>query len=236
MRPSVGMWIWDVARCEGGDIRRIVEKARLYRLGHVLIKTNDGTRSYNGTLGPLVRALKDAGVHIWSWAYVYPRNATEAAEAFASRSLALGVNGVCVDAEAEFKGRPDAAVAYMETLREMVGRLPIMLSSFYRPAYHQTFPWEEFLSRSDFGNPQVYWFKRNPEEALRAALAEWASYISRSRLIPAGAAYLEGCGDPANIGRFLAECEAQDVSQVNFWSWQHATEAMWTEIGGVAAV
>jgi len=238
MSPSVGMWIWTVTDCEGGVVSAIVDRAKQAALGHVLIKTNDGTAQYNGTLGPLVSALKAAGIHIWAWQYARGQDPEAEAEAFGSRALALGVNGLCVDAEVEFESTAMAprATAYMTRLRSVAGTLPIALSSYYRPQLHPHFPWAEFLGQSNFAMPQVYWFGNDPAVALADSYADYGAFIAQEQIIPTGAAYAEATGNPDNIGKFIAKATDLGASSVNFWSWQHATPAMWAEITGQSAV
>lgn len=230
MAVSVGMWMWDVNKSEGGDVAKIVRRCKRVGLGHVLIKTNDGAGDYNGTLEPLVSALKAAGVHVWAWQYTYGRTPEEEANAFARRALALGVNGVCVDAETEYESRPVAAEAYMHQLRAQVRPLPIAVSSFYLPEYHPGFPWHQFLGKSDFAMPQVYWYAHDPVTAVQASWRQYSQYISPAKIIPTGAAYREATGDPSNIGKFLTAAAQLGARMVNFWSWQSATAAMWAQI------
>lgn len=236
MALSVGMWIWDVGECEGGDVSAIVARCTQAGLGHVLIKTNDGAAEYNGALGPLVSALNDAGVHVWAWQYTYGKEPEAEAEAFAQRALDLSVNGVCIDAEKEYEAesQASAADAYMTRLRSLTGTLSVAVSSFYLPHYHSQFPWNEFLGKSDYAMPQVYWFSRDPASALEASYSQYTEYIPAEKIIPTGAAYPQATGDPENIKNFLEAAERLGASMVNFWSWQHATSAMWAQITGRA--
>jgi hypothetical protein len=228
------MWIWDVAKSDGGKIANIVRRCQQVGLGHVLIKTNDGIRDYNGTLKPLVSALKAAGVHVWAWQYTYGRAPQDEAVAFARRALTLSVNGVCVDAETEYASHPGAAVAYMEQLRSQVGPLPIALSSFYLPSDQPRFPWQQFLTKCDFAMPQVYWYMRDPASVLQDSWREYSQYINSRKIIPTGAAFSAGTGDATNIREFLAAAAQLGAGMVNFWSWQSATPAMWAQISATA--
>lgn len=227
MPVSTGFWIWNVTRCEEGDVTKIVARAQKYRLGHVLVKTNDGTDAYNGTLGPLVQALQDARINVWAWAYVYGTRPEAEAEAFADRATALGVSGLCVDAEMEFKGQPARAVAYMDRLKALVTQ-PIAISSYYLPKNHPTFPWKEFYGRAAWAMPQVYWYQTRPDVALLRSMAQHETYDIP--VIPVGAAYQQATGDPTNVGVFLQTARKAGVGQANLWSWEHATLMMWQEV------
>ncbi len=233
--PSVGMWIWDVAKSDGGKTTSIVRRCQQVGLGHVLIKTNDGIRDYNGTLKPLVSALKSAGIHVWAWQYSYGTAPHEEAAAFARRALALSVNGVCVDAETEYTSRPATAVTYMDQLRSRVGSLPIAVSSFplFRDQTH--FPWQQFLAKSDFAMPQVYWYSHDPVTMLQDSWHDYSQYINSRKIIPTGAAFRAGTGDPPNIGMFLEAAAQLGAGMVNFWSWQTATPTMWAQISATVS-
>jgi len=231
MSLSIGVWIWNVRHCEEGDTARIVAKAKDTGLGHVLIKTNDGRDSYNGTLRPLVSALQAAGVHVWSWQYTYGFHPLEEALAFAQRSLALSVDGLCVDAEVEYLNQPKAAIAYMDALR---GNLPqgkaVAVSSYYLPQNHASFPWREFYDRATHAMPQVYWYTNAPATALSRSLAQHVKYRSvpvEQWVIPAGTITPAHHSTPASVAVFVETARRAGLPSVNFWSWEHATPELW---------
>ena len=232
---SVGLWIWTVRSCQGGDIAAIVAKVQAHRIGHVLIKTNDGRQPYNGTLRPLVDAFRTASINIWAWAYTYGLAAEDEADAFAARAEALGITALCVDAEVEYKGHSDRAIRYMNRLRVQAGAdATIAMSSYYLPKNHPTFPWKEFYGRADIAMPQIYWYSNDPVLSLTRSLTQHTAYTNRQGqpipVIPVGAAYPEAAGGPEHVQRFLEAVELAGIGQTNFWSWQHATPAYWEEI------
>lgn len=252
MGVSIGFFIWNRANCEEGDAARIAAKAVACHLGHVLIKTNDGRAAFNGGLNDLVQALHAAKIHVWAWQYSYGLYPYDEADTFAARAGELAVDGLCVDAEAEYKWRvrpnpvtralepvdPNEvtqkrarAVAYMDRLRAKAPKgLPLAVTSYYLPDKHANFPWSEFLSRTDFAMPQVYWNQTDPTAALSASLRQYAPYIDRSKLLPVGAAYQPATGDVHNITTFLQQCALLGFGRASFWSWEHATPEYWAEI------
>jgi hypothetical protein len=226
-----GMFIWQVRHCEGGDAERIVARCLEADLTHVLIKVADGRSAYNGDLSGLVTRLRQAGVAPWAWQYTYGSHPEEEARFAARRFAELPFSGFVVDAESEYKGRGDAGTRYMDALRCELAEATVALSSFYLPDLHPTFPWQEFLCRCDLNMPQVYWYSRGPERALRQSLEQNARY--GRPVLPTGAAYPGAC-TAAEIPVFLEAVRATPLAGASFWSWQHATAEMWRAIADFA--
>ena len=222
-----GMFIWQVWRCEGGDIGRIVAKAQDAGLSHVLIKIADGRSAYNGDLTDLVTRLREAGIDPWAWQYTYGSHPEEEADFAATRYSELPWAGFVVDAETEYKGHPDRACRYMNALRCKLPETTVALSSFYLPDLHQSFPWAEFLRLCDINMPQIYWYSRGPEKALRQSLQQNARF--GRPIFPTGAAYPGAC-TAEEIPVFLQAVREAGLGGANFWGWQHATAGMWAAI------
>jgi hypothetical protein len=155
----------------------------------------------NGRRLPLALALEARGIQVAAWQYIVPTNprasAAIAIRECAELELGLGhsVAAFFVDAEGPYNlpsNLDDAAAsAYMTTLREGLGAVPIGLCSYRYPSYQTNFPWMAFLARSDFHSPQVYWVQaHNPAYQLRKSIAELQA-IKRLPMIPVGAAYSE---------------------------------------------
>lgn len=227
-----GFWIWKLDQCEGGEPAAIADKAKSAGLAHVLVKIADGSRPYNGDLWPLVEALRTAGIGVWGWQYTYGTDPgpKEEAEFAASRVRQFGLDGFAIDAEREYKGHPSRATEYANALRAGLPNLPIALSSFYLPDNHPDFPWQEFLAKCDLNMPQVYWYSRDPVEALKKSLAQNSRF--GKPIFPTGAAYrmTDTSPTPSQIRGFMEKVQAEGLSGVNFWSWQHATSEMWEAI------
>jgi ketosteroid isomerase-like protein len=224
-----GLYIWKVNNVEGGDPAAIAQRASQAGLSHVLIKVADGSRSYNPDLvAPIVPVLKDIGVQVWGWQYVYGNSHFAEADIAVRRVKELSLDGFVVNAEVEYKNKPAEARAYMESLRSRLVDIPVALSSFRYPSYHREFPWSEFLSFCDINMPQVYWLKAtNPAEQLDRSLAEFETIYPALPIIPTGAAYAEYSwrARPAEIKEFLQRAQERDLSAANFWSWDYAGSA-----------
>src|SRR4051812_49190751 len=67
-----GMWIWELAKSEGGDVNAIAARARAAGIGTVFVKSSDGPYDawpqFNATL---VQALHEYGLHVCAWQFVY---------------------------------------------------------------------------------------------------------------------------------------------------------------------
>jgi len=227
-----GFWIWKLERCEGGNPQAIAEKAKSAGLAHILVKIADGSSPYNGDIWPLVDTLRAAGIGVWGWQYTYGTDPgpKEEAEFAVSRVRQFGLDGFVIDAEVEYKGHPERATEYMNALRDGLPDIPIALSSFYLPDYHPEFPWREFLDKCDLSMPQVYWYTRDPIEALEKSLAQHGRF--GKPIFPTGAAYrmTDTSATPNQIQRFLEKAWDEGLPGVSFWSWQHATADMWEVI------
>jgi len=227
MLRGKGMWIWQVRACERGDVGAIVARAVASGLTHVLVKVANGRDPYNGDLGPLVNALRGAGIEVWAWQYTYGSHPEQEAAFAATRYREQPYAGFVVDAEQEYKRQAGRAAAYMEGLRDELPDATIALSSYYLPDLHAEFPWREFASRCDIIMPQVYWHSRGPVRALRESLEQNEQF--GKPIVPTGAAYPQAC-TAQEIATFCAQVRERGIPGTNFWSWQHATDEMWSVI------
>jgi hypothetical protein len=220
-----GIFIWKVHKCEGGNPAAIARRATEAGFSHVLIKIADGPRAYNVDLAaPVVEALKASGIQVWGWQFVYGNEPFGEADIAIHRIRTLDLAGFVINAEIAYKGKNEAASAYMESLSRRTS-IPLALSSFRYPNYHRELPWAEFLSRCDINMPQVYWVQAdNPDQQLDRSIAQFESYPPVLPIIPTGAAYEEfgWRPQPAEITRFLQHVRQLGIPAANFWSWDYA--------------
>jgi len=214
----------------------VVAKCKQFKIGHVLVKTNDGKGVFNGQLRPWVEALQTARINVWGWTYTYGYDPEAEAQAFSDRCVKLGISNLCVDAEVEYKGNPARAEAFMaRLLRESPGKT-IGVSSYYLPQNHPSFPWKVFYAHADYALPQVYFYGNPPAIALGKSLEQHAAYRNRNAItipvLPVGAAYPEATGPAENMRTFLKAVEVAGLGQCSWWSWEHLTPAYWDVIGG----
>lgn len=230
-----GMWIWQISACEGGDIGRIVAKAKQIGLGHVLIKVADAEKAYNEPKdSDLVTALLAAGIEPWAWVYTYPTGPEGEAEWHATQFLADQFAGLIVDAEKEYAWHGQAATAYAKRLRELLPEATLGFTSYWSPVLHPEIPWAQFLSTMDLNLPQVYWYGRDPVATVRKSFEENRRLGVPVLPIGGACADADGMATPATMRLFAAEMRAQGYSGWSWWEWSGATDAMWRAIAEVA--
>ncbi|NPA30690.1 MAG: nuclear transport factor 2 family protein [Chloroflexi bacterium] len=235
-----GYYIWKISRCEGGDPRAIARVAAEAGLTHILVKVADGTGAYNydwqrrrDLVPPLVQALRERGIAVWGWQYVYGEDPINEARIAVSRVQHLGLDGFVIDAEVEYKNRHAEARTYMRHLRSGLPDTPLALSSFRYPSYHPRFPWKEFLEGVDINMPQVYWItSHNPGAQLRRTVAEFQRLRPWRPIVATGSAYPFGSWRPsvAEIREFMRTAQELDIPAVNFWEWYQTRERLPREI------
>jgi hypothetical protein len=95
-----GMWIWYVSKAQGGNPARIAARAKSRGIDTVFIKSGDGTDNWSQFTPGLVAALRQRGLHVCAWQYVY--GSDPAGEARVGAAAADdGADCLVIDAEAE---------------------------------------------------------------------------------------------------------------------------------------
>lgn len=245
-----GWFIWQVARCEGGDIQAIADKAVAAGATHVLIKVAERTYTYNvdrfgrDLAAPLAAELRARGLQVWGWHYVYGDKPVGEAEIALRRTVDLQLDGYVIDAEAEYK-RPGMAAAARRFMAHLRAGLPsgpqVALSSYRYPSYHPQLPWAAFLEQCDLSMPQVYWEQaHNPAQQLERTVKEYnnPALVGHMRpVIPTGAAYGAGGwrASPLEIKQFLRAALQLQLPAANLYSWDYATAPGRTDMWDAAA-
>ncbi|NPV86397.1 MAG: nuclear transport factor 2 family protein [Anaerolineae bacterium] len=240
-----GFMIWKVKDCEGGNPSQIASVAQSAGLTHVLIKIADGIGTYNedrargiDLVAPVAQALRQKGMQVWGWHYVYGYNPAAEAQIAVKRCKQLALDGYVIDAEVEYKvpGAEEKAKVFMTELRKGIPNLPVALCSFRFPSYHPTFPWKVFLEKCDYNMPQVYWEKaHNAGEQLRRSVRELQSLTPIRPVVPTGPVYNTADWAPAaaEIADFLNTARSLNLAAVNFFSWEYGRsnlKALWNTI------
>lgn len=249
MLTGKGWFIWQLARCEGGDPQAIAVKAKEAGCTHVLIKVAERNFAFGfdqfkrDLVPPVAAALRAQGIEAWGWHYVYGDQPLKEAEVAVSRTRELGLDGYVIDAEIEYKhpAKFTSARQYMRALRQGLPDTPIALSSFRYPSLHQQLPWQTFLEGCDCAMPQVYWERAtNAAQQLERSVAEFSDpkLVGAVRpVIPTGSAY--GAGNwrarPAEIEVFLSKAVELKLSGTNLYSWDYAAQPAHRELWEAAA-
>ena len=221
-------WIWEVKKV-GGTASRIAKKAKRYGIDTVFVKSGDGTK-YWKQFDKVLPGLKEAGLKVCAWQFVYGRRYTSEARV-AARAIKKGADCFIVNAEIHFerRGKYKAARRYMKSLRKRVGpSFPIGLSSFPYVNYHRSFPYSAFLEPpygAQFNMPQVYWraIGTKVSKAMRTTF-KWNS-IYDAKIAPTAGVWLrESRGELKAFRRLSAEYGAVGTS---YWSMQHTFRWQW---------
>ena len=226
-----GFFIWKVTNCENGDPSAIANYAQKAGLSHVLIKIANGIYDFNydsaskkDLVTPVAIALKDKGIQVWGWHYVFGDLPKEEARAAIRQLEKIPLDGYVIDAESEYKDKYTPCRTFLNDLRSVFPDFPIALSSFRYPKLHPQLPWKDFLIKVDINMPQVYWEQAdNPAEQLRRSISEFQIINPSRQIIPTGAAYAANDWKPSiqDINDFMNAAVEMNLPAINFYSWDY---------------
>ena len=222
-----GMWIWEVARSEGGDVAAIASRASSAGMSHVVVKAAHGTVRWPQFGQPLVDALHAAGLRVCAYQRALARTPRREARVLA-QAVGLGADCLVIDAEIEYQGKYRAARAYVRALRKVVGpSFPVALTSFPYVDLHWNFPYSVFLGPggAQVNMPQMYW--RLLGTSVDGMYARtWAQNAVYGRpLAPLGQSW--GPSTRPEIRRFRSLAGSRGALGLGWWAWQHATRSHW---------
>jgi hypothetical protein len=222
-----GMWIWQVARSEGGDVAAIAARASEAGMSHVVVKAAHGTAWWPQFSSSLVEALHAAGVRVCAYQRALAVRPASEARVLA-RAVGVGADCLVIDAEIEYQGRYAAARSYVRALRAAIGpAFPVALTSFPYVDLHWNFPYSVFLAPggAQVNMPQMYW--RLLGTGVGGVFARtWAQNAVYGRPIaPLGQAWAPS--RRGEVRQFRALAQAHGAAGVGWWVWQHATVAHW---------
>ena len=222
------MWIWELGRTEGGNLARIVAKARHYGLSAVYVKAGDGSTPWPQFSPALVATLHAAGLRVCAWQFVYGRSPVGEANAGAA-AVSQGADCLIVDAESSYEGRYLAARRYVRALRSRIGAAyPLALTSFPYVDYHPAFPYSVFLGTNgaQVNMPQVYW--KDIGNTVDVALARtWMlNRVYQRPLHAIGQLYQAPTS--TDVLRFRTLASAYGAIGTSWWDWQEAPARLWS--------
>jgi hypothetical protein len=226
-----GFFIWKVTNCENGDPAAIASFAQKAGLSHVLIKIANGIYDFNydtaskkDLVTPVALALKEKGIQVWGWHYVFGDLPKEEAKAAIRQLEKIPLDGYVIDAESEYKDKYTPCRLFLNDLRTTFPDFPIALSSFRFPKLHPQLPWKDFLMKVDLNMPQVYWEQaHNPAEQLRRSISEFQLINPFRQIIPTGPAYAANDWKPSiqDINDFMNAAVEMNLPAINFYSWDY---------------
>jgi hypothetical protein len=226
-----GMWIWYVARSEGGSVGRIAARASRAGIGTLYVKAGDGGSTWSQFNRALVAALHARGLDACAWQFVYGDSPLAEARVGAT-AVRRGADCLVIDAEGSYEGKYAAADRYVRALRARIGAsFPVSLAGFPYVDYHPAFPYSVFFGPegATFNQPQMYW------KAIGTSVREVYEHtylfnrIWGAPIYPLGQTY-GGPGAGAVI-RFRRFADSYGGLEPSWWDWQETTSRLWRALG-----
>lgn len=244
-----GMWIWMHDRASGGDPVAIVERAKLWGITHLYVRT--ATYKEGFMAGPFLDRLLPVahanGIRVYGWDFPYmtrPGDDVNRALAAITYRTPDGhrIDGFAPDIETKHEGVNESVehmTAYVTWLRQNVGDDYPLIAVIPNPTPGRVargYPFAQIIAPFDAVAPMVYWMDRDPAAEVTAAI-NWLKQFGKP-VFPVGQAY-DGSIDGGAGGmpsrdaliRFMQAADAAGADSVSFWSWQHASEEAWNAIG-----
>lgn len=225
---GLGMWIWYIAKSNGGNVASIAEQAKADGVSTVFVKSSDGPENYWSQFSPeLVQQLQAAGLRVCAWQFVYGSRPLGEAK-LGAEAVQAGAECLVIDAESSYEGRYGAAQLYIRALREAVGpEYPIGLASFPYVDYHESLPYSVFLGPegAQFNLPQMYWkdIGVSVEEVFVHTYEQ--NLIYGRQIEPLGQTYSKPTNSELVAFRTLAG--AYGGTGCSFWDWQETKPKGW---------
>jgi len=228
-----GMWIWYLDKSDGGNLDAIAARANAAGVRTLYIKSGDGA-TYWSQFSPLVvGGLKQRGLNVCAWQFVYGKVPSDEAN-IGAQAVRSGAQCLVIDAESDYEGRYAAAKTYMTALRsQLQPSFPVALTSFPYVDYHPSLPYSVFFANgANFNLPQVYW--KDIGTSVDAGMQHTYVHnkIYGKPIFPLGQSYNDP--PPADMIRFRQLAAIYGSSGVSWWSWQASTGRGWQAVGGAA--
>lgn len=196
--------IWQLGSLAGGNIEKAVSDLIDMGIKRVSIKVAQNHWKYykntDDILVPFIRLCSGAGIYVFGWQWIDLINPVQEADRAIERIMSLHLDGWEIDAEVSCKGKYAEASKYVRHLADSFHDFPLGLCSFRFPSYHPTFPWNEFLDKSNYHAPQVYWNPPYPSYGhgpMPETTRSYKELMDKKNMpfVPVGRAYI-GNGHP----------------------------------------
>jgi len=231
---GLGIWIWELDKCERGNLAVIAAKAKACGVSHVIVKA--GEEATNGQVTPaLVATLRGAGIECAAWWYSRPTAIASQCALLEDLVQRCGVRHIVQDAEKEWD-TPDQrplGAELAQRIRQAIGADCYFADAAWaRPALHGGyFPYAEFGGICNARSPQLYWQLAKPDPCgafLAQADAEWAKIAPAQLICPTGSPvdYTGAVHAPLSETAAFLDRYAGGQS-CSLWSWQHLSTLEW---------
>ncbi|HEV2811417.1 MAG TPA: peptidoglycan-binding domain-containing protein, partial [Acidimicrobiales bacterium] len=241
---GMGMWLYVPEEIEGGSVDALVARARHVGLSHVYVRTGSSRGGFYAQhyMDELLPKAHAAGIRVYGWDFPYLDDVgadVDRAVAAVTYTTPSGdrLDGFAADIETASEGTnltAEGASAYSQHLRAAVGDAYPLVAVVPRPSskMQTRYPYQAVIPFYDAVAPMTYWLNREPDTDV----VNDVNFLSTfgKPVIPIGQAYdgfpeggRPGPPPPDEIRRFLAAAQQVGAVGTSFWSWQHASQAIW---------
>lgn len=232
---GLGIWVWELARCEHGDPSAIAERARRAGASWVAVKAGD-SRSNGQVTRALVEGLRAGGVECAAWWYSVPGTGDLQVAQLRELVDRAGVAHFVQDAEIEWETYGDhraEAALLAERIRAAIGDDAYFADAPWPITHaHPTFPFDAFGAIAQARMPQAYYAVAELDGGEPAARylddgdRAWAS--SSAPVCPIVSPVNANGSKHAPVSELAAALDRYAGREAcSIWSWQHLTDAEW---------
>lgn len=245
---GVGVWIYDFKQAEGGDPKKITEKAVEIGLIHLIVCTDRGGQPFNdhGKIKELVKLCNQKGILVIGYERCYRKNTDAETRAAANSIVECNLDGFIMDMEGEFTSQPDAATAIIRPMRLWIDKHIIDPKSFVFGcscygirSLHADFPWKEVENGCDYLFPQ--WYTSAWQKSMKWDINTCLDQIETDQesygipFIPTVQAYGKGCPDSIKPEDLAITLWSIDTTYgVNIFRWELMDDDQWKVVKAFA--
>lgn len=243
---GLGVWIYDLNRAEGGDMAKIVAKARKYRLSHLVVCADRNGRPFNNRekIKKLFNLCCENGIIPVSFESCCGQNPLAELKA-ACQTVEDGAVFCIFDMEGEYESKDGAEkmeavlLPFRNWRDQYYPDCLIGVSTFGLRSYHASFPWEVAFKYCDIILPQYYWSSWevgkgwDMKKSLALIASDWGQkYAEREDaipIIPTLQAYGQGSGfvptKPKELEKMLKKIDSS--IGINIFRWELMDQSQW---------
>ena len=213
------MWIWELDRCDHGDIGKVSQTLKDVGITGIILKTHDGSNFWHQTYA--IPEFKKQGIKVGAWGYCYGRN-TDGEIAAIHQAVSFKPDFYVMDVESEFEPDSMHPVAEQMLIRLKDIGIPLGYTSFAIPSYHSV-PFAVFSKYCSFTMPQIYWkeMKWQVNKAFETSYEEYSAY--KLPIYPVG--QITSDVPPEEIVQFNDLCQQKNIRMVSYWNCQEASQS-----------
>jgi hypothetical protein len=155
----------------------------------IFVKEADEGRRWWQVTPSVVARVKDKGLRLAAWTYLYGEDYRAAARAVIAIAKELGVDGVIVDAEAEVRDRPQTIEPFCAIVRDALPEAHLAVAPLPVMEYHRGLQYEVWMKYEFDFIPQFYTNVLPERFGLHYLFPKWAEQFPMHRVYPAYGMY-----------------------------------------------